>query len=41
MEDYKLIPLTQGKFAIVDPEDYDRLSQFKWHCGAGGYAGRN
>ena len=26
----KLIPLTQGKFAIVDAEDYDRLSKYKW-----------
>lgn len=26
----KLIPLTQGEFAIVDAEDYDRLSQYKW-----------
>lgn len=29
-EDYRLIPLTQGKFAIVDAEDYDRLAQYKW-----------
>lgn len=39
----RLIPLTQGKFAIVDAEDYDRLSRYKW-CAvkAGGtfYAGR-
>lgn len=26
----KVIPLTQGKFAIVDAEDYDRLAQHKW-----------
>jgi len=32
-EGYGLIPLTQGKFAIVDAEDYDRLSQYKW-CAA-------
>lgn len=26
----KLIPLTQGKFAQVDDEDYDFLMQWKW-----------
>lgn len=26
----KTIPLTQGKVAIVDDEDYDLVSQFKW-----------
>jgi hypothetical protein len=26
----KTIPLTQGQFAIVDDEDFARLSQFKW-----------
>lgn len=33
----KLIPLTQGKFAIVDDADFEWLSQFKWHL-AGRYA---
>lgn len=28
----KLIPLTQGKFAMVDEEDYPELSQFKWYA---------
>lgn len=28
----KTIPLTQGKFALVDDEDYDRFSEFKWHA---------
>lgn len=27
---YRLIPLTQGQFAKVDPEDYDWLMQWKW-----------
>lgn len=26
----RYIPLTQGKFAIVDAEDYDRLAKYKW-----------
>lgn len=32
--DYCKIPLTQGKFVKVDPEDYIWLSQFRWHCKA-------
>lgn len=28
----KLIPLTQGKFAKVDDEDYDYLMQWKWQA---------
>ncbi len=28
----KLIPLTQGKFAMVDNEDFDRLNQWKWYA---------
>lgn len=27
----KQIPLTQGKFAVVDDQDYEWLSQWKWH----------
>ena len=36
----KEIPLTQGKVAIVDDEDYERLSQRKWHYHQTGYAVR-
>jgi hypothetical protein len=28
---FRKIPLTQGKFAIVDPQDYERLAKYKWH----------
>jgi hypothetical protein len=31
-EGYGLMPLTQGKFAIVDVEDYDRLNQYQWYA---------
>lgn len=34
----KTIPLTQGKASIVDDEDYDRLSQFRWTYHNRGYA---
>lgn len=28
----KLVPLTQGKFAMVDDEDFERVSKIKWHA---------
>lgn len=31
-EDYRLIPLTQGQFAKVSPEDYERLVRWKWYA---------
>jgi len=43
-EGAKLIPLSQRKFAIVDAEDYDRFSKYKWHAsnkGQTSYAQRN
>lgn len=43
----KTIPLTQGKVALVDDEDFEWLNQWKWHYRKGhpnrekGYAGRS
>jgi hypothetical protein len=28
----KLIPLTQGLYAIVDEDDYELLSQYHWYA---------
>jgi len=41
---FRRIPLTKGKFAIVDPDDYEMLSKYKWHVTKNGntfYAKRN
>src|SRR5690606_13963766 len=40
-EDYKLIPLTQGKHAIVDNEDFDRVKDINWCYTNNGYAINN
>lgn len=40
----KQIPLTRGYVAVVDDEDFERLSQFKWHVMPSGrrmYAARS
>jgi len=29
---YRLIPLTKGKYTIVDPDDYHWLSKYKWYA---------
>lgn len=36
----KQIPLSQGKFALVDDKDYDFLMQWKWYFNRDGYAVR-
>ncbi len=32
---FRRIPLTQGLYALVDPEDYDALARYKWHATRG------
>lgn len=32
----RLIRLTRGKFALIDEEDYERVSQYKWHINSTG-----
>ncbi len=43
-EEIRYIPLTRGKFAIVDAADYERLSKYRWNAcpsGDGFYARRS
>lgn len=37
-EEYKLIPLSNGEFAMVDNEDFDEISKYSWAISTGGYA---
>jgi hypothetical protein len=32
------IKLSQGKFALIDDQDFDLVNQFKWHLSSHGYA---
>lgn len=41
MEEVKFIKLTQGQYAMVDEEDFDRINKMRWHHGARQYAIRN
>ncbi|MHC4446034.1 MAG: hypothetical protein ACYTA5_25855 [Planctomycetota bacterium] len=34
----RLIPVGQGKYAIVDVDDYERLAKYKWHVCDNGYS---
>lgn len=35
--DIKFIELTQGRRAMIDDDDFERVSQYKWHWNKGHY----
>jgi HNH endonuclease len=37
----RLVPLTKGQFALVDDEEHERLSQYRWWFNSKGYAVRS
>lgn len=37
-DEYKIIPLTKGKFAKVDNDDFDELNNYNWSLNNDGYA---
>ena len=40
-ENTVLVPLTQGKFAIIDAEDAEEILKYKWYLRRDGYPARN
>lgn len=38
-DDYKLIPLGDGKFTEVDDETFDEIKNMNWHLSSSGYVG--
>jgi hypothetical protein len=37
----KEIPLTKGKVALIDDDDYEKYGALNWHCVGGRYAARS
>ena len=40
MSELDKLQLTKGAYALIDHEDYEELSKYKWHLHSAGYAGR-